>query len=47
MLEVKSAPYIVDSFMAQTTNYLKVSGLKLGIIINFGEKRLNYQRIVF
>ena len=47
ILEVKATAFIVDSFVAQTINYLKVSGLKLGIITNFGEKSLAYKRIVF
>ncbi len=47
VLEVKSAPIIIDNFIAQTINYLKASGLKLGIIANFGEKSFTYKRIVF
>ena len=47
ILEVKSTPFIVDIFVAQTINYLKASGFKLGIIVNFGEKSLVYKRVVF
>lgn len=47
ILEVKSASFIVNNFVAQTINYLKASGLRLGIIANFGEKSLTYKRIVF
>lgn len=47
VLEVKAISFIVDSFVAQTINYLKASGLKLGIIANFGERSLTYKRIVF
>jgi GxxExxY protein len=47
ILEVKSASFIINNFVAQTINYLKASGLKLGIIANFGEKSLTYKRIVF
>ena len=47
ILEVKSASFIVNNFVAQTINYLKASGLKLGIIANFGEKSFTYKRIVF
>ena len=47
ILEIKSATYIVNNFIDQTTNYLKASGMKLGIIINFGERSLTYKRIVF
>lgn len=47
ILEVKSTPYIINSFVAQTINYLKASGLKLGIVVKFGEKSLTYKRVVF
>ncbi len=47
ILEVKSCPSIINNFVAQTLNYLKVSGLKLGIIANFGERSFTYKRIVF
>jgi GxxExxY protein len=47
VLEIKSVSFIVDFFVAQTINYLKASGLKLGIIGNFGQKSFQYKRIVF
>jgi GxxExxY protein len=47
VVEVKAASAIIDTFVAQTINYLKASGLKLGIIANFGERSLTYKRIVF
>ncbi|NOT49943.1 MAG: GxxExxY protein [Chitinophagaceae bacterium] len=47
ILEVKSSTFIVNSFVAQTINYLKASGLKLGIIANFGEKSFVSKRVVF
>jgi GxxExxY protein len=47
ILEVKAASFIVDEFMLQTINYLKVSKLQLGIIVNFGEKSLTHKRLVF
>ena len=47
ILEVKAAALIIDSFVAQTINYLKASGLKLGIIANFGQKSFVSKRIVF
>jgi len=47
ILEVKSASFIVDNFVAQTINYLRASGIKLGIIANFGEKSFKSRRVVF
>ena len=47
ILEIKSASLIIDKFVAQTINYLKASGIKLGIIANFGQRSFQYKRVVF
>jgi GxxExxY protein len=47
ILEIKSAPLIIDRFLAQTINYLKASGMRLGLIINFGQPSLTWQRVIF
>lgn len=47
VFEVKATSVIVDSFVKQTMNYLKVSGLKLGIIANFGQESFVSKRVVF
>ena len=46
ILEVKAVSGIPDEFIAQAINYLKVSRNKLALIVNFGELKLNYKRIV-
>jgi GxxExxY protein len=46
ILEVKANKQIANEFIAQTINYLKVSGNKVGVLINFGEASLNFNRIV-
>lgn len=46
ILEVKGVSGIADEFVAQAINYLKVSNNKLALIVNFGELRLNYKRVV-
>jgi GxxExxY protein len=38
---------ITNDFIAQTLNYMKVSGCSLGLIINFGKSSLEYKRLVF
>ncbi len=47
ILEVKGVSGITDDFIAQAINYLKVSENKLALIVNFGEPKLNYKRVVF
>jgi len=46
ILEIKSMSGIADEQMAQTMNYLKVSGNRLGLLVNFGQPSLQYKRIV-
>ncbi|MEO8665275.1 MAG: GxxExxY protein [Ignavibacteria bacterium] len=46
ILEVKCCTDIIDEHIKQTVNYLSVSNLKLGIIVNFGEGSLKYKRIL-
>jgi GxxExxY protein len=47
ILEVKGVSALTDEFTAQCINYLKVSGNKLALLVNFGELRLKSKRIVF
>ena len=47
ILEIKAVGGIADEFIAQAINYLKVSGNRLALIVNFGELKLNYKRIVY
>ena len=43
ILEIKSTPHFhLDNF-GQTLNYLRASQIKLGILINFGEDKLNFK----
>ena len=46
ILEIKIGNYIGDPYIKQTLNYLKASGLRLGIVINFGQLKLESQRII-
>ncbi len=47
ILEIKAQNGIVNAHYSQTLNYLKVSGCKVGLILNFGEPSLMIKRIVF
>jgi GxxExxY protein len=46
ILELKSQPNISDIHKSQTLNYLKATGLKLGLLLNFGKRKLEYERLV-
>nr|MBK9650685.1 GxxExxY protein [Bacteroidota bacterium] len=46
MIEIKAQGEIVDAHYTQVINYLAVSKLRLGLIINFGEDILKVKRIV-
>jgi GxxExxY protein len=46
IIEVKATSVIHADSFRQTLNYLKVSQIKLGILINFGTDSLTFQRIV-
>lgn len=46
VIEVKSVEEIMDAHRAQLLNYLRISGLRVGLIINFAKPRLKYERLV-
>lgn len=48
IVEIKAcAVGITDDHIAQTLNYLKVSGCPVSLIINFGKRSLEHKRLVF
>ena len=46
IVELKAVKELTNIHEAQLFNYLKATGYKLGILINFGEMSLRYKRIV-
>lgn len=46
ILEIKGKKEIAEIDVAQAINYLKVSENRLALLVNFGEPKLNYKRIV-
>ena len=46
ILELKSVEKIIDVHRSQALNYLKATGLKLAIILNFGKEGLEHERFV-
>ncbi len=46
ILELKTVEKIVDVHRAQMLHYLRATGIKLGMILNFGSKSFGYERLV-
>ena len=46
-VEVKVAPQYDKRGEAQLLNELKATGLKVGLLVNFGRTKVEYQRLVF
>jgi GxxExxY protein len=46
IVELKATPFIHKNDTAQVLNYLRATGLRLGLLVNFGEKSLTYKRIL-
>ena len=46
VVELKTVSDFTDEHYAQIYNYLKATGLELGLLINFGKKSLEYKRIL-
>ena len=46
VVEVKTVRQLDDIHRAQRLNYLKVSGLRVGLLMNFANPRLAYERLV-
>ena len=46
IIELKSVTELSNNHTAQVINYLKATNHKLGILVNFGSKSLEYKRIV-
>jgi GxxExxY protein len=46
ILEIKAVNELSSVHVSQILNYLKATNMKLGILVNFGGKSLEYKRIV-
>ena len=46
IVELKATDHIHSEHLAQVLNYLKATGNKMGLLINFGSTRLQYKRVI-
>lgn len=46
VLEIKAVDYMNNNMRNQLLNYLKATKMKLGLLINFGKRSLEYKRIL-
>jgi GxxExxY protein len=47
IIEIKAISALTGLEEAQLINYLKATGLKVGLLINFGAKSLEHKRLVY
>ena len=45
--ELKSAKVLTSAHEAQLLHYLKATGIKVGLLLNFGPERVDVKRMVF
>jgi len=46
IVELKATDGLADHDIAQVLNDLKATGKKLGLLINFGQTKLQYRRVI-
>ena len=47
IVEIKALTTITTDHQSQVLNYLKATGIKVGLLINFGSKSLEHKRMVW
>jgi len=45
LVELKAVKALDEAHRAQCVNYLKATGLRLGLLLNFGKPRLEIKRV--
>ena len=45
IIELKCCEQLLPEHQAQLINYLKVTGIKVGLLVNFGKRKVDYKRL--
>ena len=45
IVELKACEHLLAEHQAQLINYLAVTDVQVGLLVNFGKKRLEYKRV--
>jgi GxxExxY protein len=45
ILELKCCDYLLPEHQAQLINYLTVTNIRVGLLVNFGKRKLEYKRL--
>ena len=45
IIELKCCSFLLPEHQAQLVNYLTVSGISIGLLVNFGNSKLEYKRL--
>ena len=45
LVELKAAKTLLPEHQAQVINYLKATGIEVGLLVNFGTPRIEFKRL--
>jgi GxxExxY protein len=46
IVEIKATDYLSNVHVGQMTSYLKATGNKIGLLLNFGKTKLEIKRVI-